>query len=156
MIAENTTPEPEYSGGLGGVVPIPRQDNRLIKQAIRNRWNVSDDAKARALKATLDNLTNEDGHVVNAAVRNLIAMESQNMDQEEKDNPTVKGSVVLHVGAGIEHERTELLARISGLMSAGQAAGDATAGLPGLGDSAAGPTNGHLPPHTNGEAKDLP
>lgn len=71
--------------GEGGLSTVA--DQRLLGRAIRRRWGLGPAEKRKAIKATISNLANDDGRVINGAVRNLLLMESQNMEQEKLAAP---------------------------------------------------------------------
>lgn len=71
--------------GEGGLSKASEQN--LTGRAIRRRWSLGPAAKRKAIEATISNLKDGDGRVINGAVRNLLLMESQNMEQEQLDNP---------------------------------------------------------------------
>jgi len=76
---------------------------RLLGQAIRGRW-LTDDMKGLAIEAIEKGLKSADDRVQQAALRNLIAMESQNQKDEHM-------------------EANEVIARITGIL-AGQPAAE--------------------------------
>ena len=58
-----------------------RGDMRLLGQAINNRW-LTDEHKPAAMDAIAQGLQSQDDRVRQSALRNLIAMESQNQKDE--------------------------------------------------------------------------
>ncbi len=71
----------DSAGGLN-----PTQHNKIVATMLnpRRRWRLTRAAKQAAMAATLGNLEDEDGRVVNGAVANLLRMESQNQSDQHK------------------------------------------------------------------------
>jgi hypothetical protein len=114
-------------GGIGGVSESepalapesglkPYEENRLTATAIRNRWPITEKHKQAAVGVTIRNMARDDGRVSNGAVRNLLAMEAQQMEQEKRDSgetdaPTVNVQInqLLPQLAAMTPEQIQLL-----------------------------------------------
>lgn len=84
-----TPQDPRGTGGsvYGDSGITLREENRLIGMAVRQQWKLDESAKEEAVAITRKNLHDPCPRVANQAVRNFIAMNSQNMEQEARDNP---------------------------------------------------------------------
>jgi hypothetical protein len=108
VIAPINPSEPEPTSGVGeGPYLSPVQQNKIVAMMLnpRRRWKLTRSAKNEAVAVTLNNMSDDDGRVRNAAVANMIRMEAQNMADQHK---TVdKRLPDLHaVGGVVEHRVT--------------------------------------------------
>ena len=79
-----------------------RGDMRLLGTAIRNRW-LTDDHKPAAMEAIEAGLKSADDRVRQSALRNLIAMESQNQkDEHQQANEFISRVIELANRLGID------------------------------------------------------
>ncbi len=88
MVDFNHPTNGEEPGGKGdGSYISPVQANKLVGMMLnpRRRWKITKEAKQHAMSATIRNLDDEDGRVVNGAVANLIRMEGQNQTDANLD-----------------------------------------------------------------------
>lgn len=101
-MAKNTGGDaPEPAGGLGGSVGAqidprtPGRDIRLIQRAVRQRWNINEQAFTALpntlLKLALDPKMNDRARV--GASRALIAMHGQNLDEDRELTPAPQVNV---------------------------------------------------------------
>jgi hypothetical protein len=81
-------------GGRGDSVPLsPVQQNKIVSLMIHEpRWQLTAESKGEAVSYTRRNMASDDGRVSNGAVRNLIAMESQNIAWERGDKADAAGN----------------------------------------------------------------
>lgn len=87
MIAPMNPSEPEDTSGVGdGPHLSPVQHNKIVAMMLnpRRRWKLTKTAKSEAIAVTLNNMSDADGRVRNAAVANMIRMEGQNLNDQHK------------------------------------------------------------------------
>jgi hypothetical protein len=101
----------EGDGGRGEEPYLtPVQQNKIYGMMIRQQWPITQTDKIQAVEVTVKNMDDENKRVVNQAVRNLVAMNAQNMEQEQRDNPQAHRVLHHHSGTvGITAVRQELL-----------------------------------------------
>lgn len=81
---------PEHRRGEGDYYLTPGEENRIIAKLLAcKRWKATDQHKEAALGVTVRNMANDDGRVSNAAVSNLIKMESQNQADDHRATPQI-------------------------------------------------------------------
>lgn len=56
----------------------PQEQNKLLRMALKGRWNLTPQQQEAALNATVANVASDDPRVSTKAVQNLIAMNGQN------------------------------------------------------------------------------
>lgn len=101
---EATNDDPQDSddddGGRGESTYLtPVQENKLISMAIHREWDIEARDKRWALRTTRRNMKQENGRISNQAVRNLLAMNKQNMD---RDNPSPPATATVQVNVGVQ------------------------------------------------------
>ncbi len=111
--------EPDDTPGGRGEGPYlsPVQENKILALALnpRNRFKLEEKHKAEAIEVTSRNMQNEDGRISNAAVANLIKMESLNQKDEHFDKAETQGGVTVNVqnnggSVSVVDSRSELAA----------------------------------------------
>lgn len=99
--------EPDAAGGRGDAPReepylSPVQENKIVASMLNKspkkgrRWSLEERHKATAIRVTMANMLDEDGRVSNAAVANMIRMESQN----QADEHHAEGETVTHNHTG--------------------------------------------------------
>jgi hypothetical protein len=108
MVAATNPNEPDRTSGAGaGPHLTPVQQNKIVGMMLnkRRRWKLTKAAKNEAIAVTLNNMSDEDGRVRNAAVANMVRMEAQN--QADHFKAVDKRVPDLHaVGGVVEHRIT--------------------------------------------------
>jgi len=80
------SPAPAPDGEGAGPYLTPSEENKLYRKLLgfsRKRWPLNEKIITEAIDVMARNLKSDDPRVVNGAVRNLIAMEAQNIKVEE-------------------------------------------------------------------------
>lgn len=104
--------EDDLKGGQGPdeVAKPNTRDARLLERAVKQRWPLSESAKARAVEVVTEIIDDPDSseRAKIASVRAMATMESQNMEQEKRDEGLPEHVVVHHKKAAAELSTEEL------------------------------------------------
>lgn len=81
----------------------PKMQNKLIRMAVRNRWKIKPEDQVKAVEVTVANMLAEDGRVSNGAIKNMLAMLSQNQKLVEMSSEPKPVQHEHHVTGSVVH-----------------------------------------------------